>query len=159
MSGEERETAGARTCEVCGAALERSPRGGRAALRCAACRGRVARFYGRLYARARARGTARMPEILAWLRAEAVRLAREEAARAPAARAKAARRCAYCGRPARGAYCARCEKEGLDDLHRETGRTSGWDAPAKAARAPAAGGWRGRPVAGGAPDRAAFYRF
>lgn len=156
MSGE--KTAGARTCEVCGAKLERSPRGGRAATRCAACRPRVERFYGRLYAKARALGTARMPEVRAGLRAEAVRLAREEAARAPAARKKEARRCAYCGLPSRGAYCARCEKAGLDDLHRETGRTSGWDAPAKASRAPAAGGWRGRPVAGGAAGWGAFYR-
>lgn len=39
--------------------------------------------------------------------------------------------CLYCGRPAYGAehYCAKCVKEGLDNLHRVTGRTNGWDKP------------------------------
>ena len=68
-------------------------------------------------------------------------------------RAKANRpRCFYCGNVYlvdSSGYCATCRRTGLDGLHKETGRTNGWDKPETPPRAPIAGGWRGRPVAGG----------
>ena len=44
-------------------------------------------------------------------------------------------------------YCLTCRNEGLDSVHKETGRTNGWDSPATV-KVKAVGGWRGRPVAG-----------
>ena len=44
-------------------------------------------------------------------------------------------------------YCLTCRSKGLDNIHKETGRTNGWDMPAKV-KVKAVGGWRGRPVAG-----------
>lgn len=44
-------------------------------------------------------------------------------------------------------YCLTCRKNGLDSVHMETGRTNGWDRPAKV-KVKVVGGWRGRPVAG-----------
>lgn len=61
-------------------------------------------------------------------------------------------RCLYCGNVYgvnSSGYCATCRRTGLDGLHKETGRTNGWDKPATPPRAPIAGGWRGRPIAGG----------
>lgn len=45
-------------------------------------------------------------------------------------------------------YCLSCRSNGLDNIHKETGRTNGWDRPAPPPRAHVEGGWRGRPVAG-----------
>ena len=44
-------------------------------------------------------------------------------------------------------YCLSCRRNGLDSVHKETGRTNGWDRPATV-KVKAVGGWRGRPVAG-----------
>ena len=64
-------------------------------------------------------------------------------------------RCLYCGNVYgvnSSGYCVVCRRTGLDGLHKETGRTNGWDRPATAkAKAKVEGGWRGRPVAGGGP--------
>lgn len=66
-------------------------------------------------------------------------------------RAKANRpRCFYCGNVYlvdSSGYCLSCRKNGLDSVHKETGRTNGWDRPATA-KVKVVGGWRGRPVAG-----------
>ncbi len=65
-------------------------------------------------------------------------------------------RCRFCGNVysvnASG-YCKPCRLAGFGDLHRETGRTNGWDRPAKPPRVAVEGGWRGRPVAGPGSDR------
>ena len=44
-------------------------------------------------------------------------------------------------------YCLSCRSNGLDSVHKATGRTNGWDKPKKV-KVKAIGGWRGRPVAG-----------
>lgn len=59
-------------------------------------------------------------------------------------------RCLYCGNVYgvnSSGYCATCRSTGLDGLHKETGRTNGWDRPTKG-KVEVVGGWRGRPVAG-----------
>lgn len=59
-------------------------------------------------------------------------------------------RCFYCGNVYgvnSSGYCATCRNAGLDFLHKETGRTNGWDRPKKG-KVDVVGGWRGRPVAG-----------
>ena len=59
-------------------------------------------------------------------------------------------RCLYCGNVYgvnSSGYCATCRNAGLDCLHKETGRTNGWDRPPKG-KVEVVGGWRGRPVAG-----------
>lgn len=60
-------------------------------------------------------------------------------------------RCLYCGNVYgvnSSGYCVMCRRTGLDGLHKETGRTNGWDRPTKG-KVEVVGGWRGRPVAGG----------
>lgn len=37
--------------------------------------------------------------------------------------------CPYCGVKTTGEYCPRCVREGLDNVHRVTGRSNGWDRP------------------------------
>lgn len=67
-------------------------------------------------------------------------------------------RCLYCGHVYgvnSSGYCVVCLRTGLDGLHKETGRTNGWDRPATAkVKVEVEGGWRGRPVAGGGPVEA-----
>lgn len=56
-------------------------------------------------------------------------------------------RCRFCGNVhgVNGSgYCKPCRLAGLDDLHKATGRTNGWDRPAKPPRVAVEGGWRGR---------------
>lgn len=58
--------------------------------------------------------------------------------------------CPYCGNISSldmSGYCLTCRNTGLDSLHKETGRTNGWDKP-KNDKVKVVGGWRGRPVAG-----------
>lgn len=44
-------------------------------------------------------------------------------------------------------YCLSCRRNGLDSVHKETGRTNGWDRPATG-KVKVVDGWRGRRVAG-----------
>ena len=61
----------------------------------------------------------------------AMTIVRSRPASAPAS-GSASRPCPYCGRPVFGIeeYCRKCVSEGLDNLHRVTGRSNGWDRPA-----------------------------
>lgn len=78
--------------------------------------------------------------------AEAMRAAVEERRREVKSQ-----RCRFCGSSSRvnaSGYCVYCRLAGLDELHKATGRTNGWDRPAKPPRVPVRSEWRGRPVAG-----------
>ncbi len=149
-----------RRCEVCGRALAGQRRAGRPRRMCADCAAVFAKFRASVYSHnVRTRGLEATPERRAEWSREAARRAREMVA---AARKAAPRThpCPYCGKPARGAYCPACVREGFDLLHMEKGRTNGWDRPAKPPRAPVEGGWRGRPCAGGAlPPRSGLPAF
>ena len=131
-------------CDFCGAPFEARRKN---AKHCEACRAAIRRAEGHAHYRVRAGKLAR-EDYRAAVEAE-VRADVEERRR----RAKANRpRCFYCGNVYlvdSSGYCATCRRTGLDGLHKETGRTNGWDKPATPPRAPIAGGWRGRPVAGG----------
>lgn len=115
----------------------------RAAKACPWCRDELNRVTRRLYWHVRGGKLAK----------EGWRAAVAEAMRAAVAerRRKAeSRRCLYCGRAYNvdaSGYCINCRLAGLDSLHKATGRTNGWDLPARA-KAAVEGGWRGRPVAG-----------
>lgn len=115
----------------------------RAAKTCPRCRDELNRVTRRLYWHVRGGKLAK----------EGWRAAVAEAMRAAVAerRRKAeSRRCLYCGRAYNvdaSGYCIDCRRAGLDSLHKATGRTNGWDLPARA-KAAVEGGWRGRPVAG-----------
>lgn len=130
------------TCRICGddfAALKRNAR------HCEACRAALKRADSHAQYRLKA-GTLAREDYRAAVEAEA-RAAAEERRR----RAKANRpRCLYCGNVwgvDSSGYCATCRHTGLDGLHKETGRTNGWDRPAHK-RVAVVGGWRGRPCAG-----------
>lgn len=76
--------------------------------------------------------------------------ARKAAKARKSGEAKNRPRCFYCGNVYlvdSSGYCLTCRKNGLDSVHKETGRTNGWDRPATV-KVKAVGGWRGRPVAG-----------
>ena len=129
-------------CRVCGDYFEALKRN---AKHCAACNAAIRRAEGHAQYRVRAGKLAR-EDYRAAVEAE-VRADVEERRR----RAKANRpRCFYCGNVYlidSSGYCATCRSTGLDGLHKETGRTNGWDRPATV-KVKAVGGWRGRPVAG-----------
>ena len=133
----------ARNCRWCGAALERS-KNGRMPLDCPAC----AKVRKTVYHRLRFKyGRCVTPAMLAAEMKDELAADRTERSFRPSARVA---RCLFCGKAravnARG-YCRECVRERLDAVHEATGRTNGWDRPPRGA-AVAAGGWRGRPVAG-----------
>ena len=131
-------------CDFCGAPFEARRKN---AKHCAACNAAIRRAEGHAQYRVRAGKLAR-EDYRAAVEAE-VRADVEERRR----RAKANRpRCLRCGSRYlvdSSGYCFTCRNKGLDCFHKETGRTNGWDKPATPPRAPIAGGWRGRPIAGG----------
>lgn len=42
-------------------------------------------------------------------------------------------KCPYCGKPAHAdkGFCSRCLKHGFDGVYEVTGKSNGWDAPAR----------------------------
>ena len=125
-------------CDICGETFEACAR----ARRCARCRKLVAKFYNRQTVRlAHAQSTHGMENALEY----AVRMAREEVGGETASvQQQEGPRCLYCGNPltrngrvrksggpggwdAKGGYCGACRFYGLDNVHRVTGSTNGWD--------------------------------
>lgn len=131
-------------CDFCGAPFEARRKN---AKHCAACNAAIRRAEGHAQYRVRAGKLARegyRAAVEAEVRADVEERRRRAAANRP--------RCLYCGNVYgvnSSGYCVMCRRTGLDSLHKETGRTNGWDKPATPPRAPIAGGWRGRPITGG----------
>ena len=129
-------------CSICGDYFEALKR---SAKHCAACRHAI--MLAERHAQYRIKtGKLAREDYRAAVEAE-VRADVEERRR----RAKANRpRCFYCGNVYlvdSSGYCLSCRSTGLDGLHKATGRTNGWDRPAKV-KVKVVGGWRGRRVAG-----------
>ena len=129
-------------CRVCGDyfdALKRS------AKHCEACRHAI--MLAERHAQYRIKnGKLAREDYRAYIDAEA----REAANARKSCEAKNRPRCLRCGSRYSvdsSGYCLSCRSNGLDSVHKETGRTNGWDRPAKV-KVKAVGGWRGRPVAG-----------
>ena len=129
-------------CHICGAQFEARRKN---AKHCEACREAIRRAERNAHYRVRAGKLAR-EDYRAAVEAD-VRADVDERRR----RAKANRpRCLRCGSRYivdSSGYCLSCRSNGLDSVHMETGRTNGWDRPAKV-KVKVVGGWRGRPVAG-----------
>ena len=129
-------------CRICGAPFEALKR---FAKHCEACREAIKIADRHAQYRIK-KGKLAREDYRAAIEAE-VRADVEERRR----RAKANRqRCFYCGNVYlvdSSGYCLSCRRNGLDSVHKETGRTNGWDRPAKV-KVKVVGGWRGRPVAG-----------
>lgn len=131
------------TCRWCGKPFAtRSHR----AKDCPECRDDYKRALARVQYRQKcgllAEGTGYRAAVEAEVRADVEERRRRAAANRP--------RCLYCGNVYgvnSSGYCAACRSTGLDGLHKETGRTNGWDKPATV-NVKVVGGWRGRPVAG-----------
>ena len=129
-------------CDFCGAPFEARRKN---AKHCAACNAAIRRAEGHAQYRVRAGKLARedyRAAVEAEVRADVEDRRRRAAAPRP--------RCLYCGNVYgvnSSGYCATCRSTGLDGLHKETGRTNGWDRPPKV-KVEVVGGWRGRPVAG-----------
>lgn len=131
-------------CHICGDYFEALKR---CAKHCEACRAAIRRADSHAQYRIKT-GKISREDYRAYVEAEA----RKEAGARKRCEAENRPRCLRCGSRYRvdsSGYCATCRSTGLDGLHKETGRTNGWDKPATPPRAPIAGGWRGRPVAGG----------
>lgn len=131
-------------CSICGDYFEAMKR---CAKHCEACREAIKLADRHAQYRIK-KGKLAREDYRAYVEAEARADVEERRRRAKANRP----RCFYCGNVYlvdSSGYCATCRRTGLDGLHKETGRTNGWDKPETPPRAPIAGGWRGRPVAGG----------
>lgn len=129
-------------CDFCGAPFEARRKN---AKHCEACRAAIWRADSHAQYRLKTGKLAR-EDYRAAVEAE-VRADVEERRRAAANRP----RCLYCGNVYgvnSSGYCSTCRSTGLDGLHKETGRTNGWDRPPKG-KVEVVGGWRGRPIAGG----------
>ena len=130
-------------CHICGAPFEALKR---SAKHCEACRHAI--MLADRHAQYRIKtGKLAREEYRAYVEAEA----REAAEARKRCEAENRPRCLRCGSRYSvdsSGYCATCRSTGLDSVHKETGRTNGWDKPETPPRAPIAGGWRGRPVAG-----------
>ena len=131
-------------CRICGDYFEALKR---CAKHCEACREAIRRAERHAYYRKKTGKIAR-EDYRAAVEAE-VRADVQERRRLAAENRQ---HCHYCGTVYgldESGYCAACRRTGLDLLHAETGRTNGWDKPAKVkVSKKAVGGWRGRPVAG-----------
>ena len=129
-------------CRVCGDYFEALKR---CAKHCEACRHAI--MLAERHAQYRIKtGKLAREDYRAYIEAEA----REAAEKRKRCEAENRPRCFRCGNRYlvdSSGYCLTCRKNGLDSLHKETGRTNGWDKPAKV-KVKAVGGWRGRPVAG-----------
>ena len=129
-------------CSICGDYFEALKR---SAKHCEACREAIKIADRHAQYRIK-KGKLAREDYRAYVEAEARKAAKArksgEAANRP--------RCLRCGSRYSvdsSGYCATCRSNGLDSVHKETGRTNGWDRPAKV-KVKAVGGWRGRPVAG-----------
>ena len=115
------------TCDFCGAAFTALKRNAR---HCEACRADIRRADGHAQYRIRTGKLARedyRAAVEAEVRAAVAERKRREAANRP--------RCPYCGNVHgvdESGYCAACRRVGFDGLHMATGRTDGWDLPARA---------------------------
>ena len=129
-------------CSICGDYFEALKR---CAKHCEACRHAI--MLAERHAQYRIKkGKLAREDYRAYVEAEA----REAAEARKSGEAKKRKRCLYCGHVYLGdsaGYCLSCRRNGLDSVHKETGRTNGWDRPATA-KVKVVGGWRGRPVAG-----------
>ena len=129
-------------CRVCGDYFEALKR---SAKHCEACRHAI--MLAERHAQYRIKnGKLAREDYRAYIEAEAREAAEERRRRAKANRP----RCFYCGNVYlvdSSGYCLTCRKKGLDSVHKETGRTNGWDRPATV-KVEVVGGWRGRRVAG-----------
>lgn len=138
-------------CRICGAPFEALKRN---VWHCEACRAAIRRAKGHAQYRLKTGKLARedyRAAVEAEVRADVEERRRRAAANRP--------RCLYCGNVYlvnSSGYCVVCRRTGLDGLHKETGRTNGWDRPATA-KVKVEGGWRGRPVAGGGPNEAQYH--
>lgn len=129
-------------CDFCGAPLESKQKN---AKHCAACNAALRRANGHAQYRVRI-GMLSKDGYRAAVEAEVRKAVEARKGREAAIRP----RCLYCGNVYgvnSSGYCATCRNAGLDCLHKETGRTNGWDRPPKV-KVDVVGGWRGRPVAG-----------
>lgn len=124
------------TCEICGETFEAAAQ----AKQCARCKRLVRKYYVRQQMALRRNDVPGMESA----RDYAVRMARAEARgkaepETAGVQEQEIARCKYCGRPikadprsgyhhfrAKGGYCGACRWQGLDNVHRVTGRTS-WD--------------------------------
>ena len=130
------------TCHICGAPFEALKR---CAKHCEACREAIKLADRHAQYRIKTGKLAR-EEYRAYVEAEA----REAAKARKSGEAENRPRCLRCGNVYlvdSSGYCLTCRRNGLDSVHKETGRTNGWDKPKKA-KVKVVGGWRGRPIAG-----------
>ena len=129
-------------CSICGDYFEALKR---CAKHCEACRHAI--MLAERHAQYRIKtGKLAREEYRAYIEEEA----REAAEARKRCEAENRPRCLRCGSRYRvdsSGYCLTCRSNGLDSVHMETGRTNGWDRPAKV-KVKVVGGWRGRPVAG-----------
>ena len=129
-------------CSICGDYFEALKR---CAKHCEACREAIKLADRHAQYRIK-KGKLAREDYRAYVEAEA----REAAEARKSGEAKNRPRCLRCGSRYSvdsSGYCATCRSTGLASVHKETGRTNGWDRPATA-KVKAVGGWRGRPVAG-----------
>lgn len=129
-------------CSICGAPFEARRRN---ALHCEACRYAIKLADRHAQYRIK-KGKLAREDYRAYVEAEA----RKESEARKRCEADNRPRCLYCGNVYgvnSSGYCATCRNAGLDFLHMETGRTNGWDRPAKV-KVKVVGGWRGRRVTG-----------
>lgn len=129
-------------CRICGDYFEAMKR---SAKHCEACRHAI--MLADRHAQYRIKkGKLAREDYRAYVEAEAHKAANAR----KSGEAKNRPRCLRCGSRYSvdsSGYCATCRSKGLDSVHKETGRTNGWDRPATA-KVKVEGGWRGRPVAG-----------
>lgn len=129
-------------CRICGDWFEALKRN---VLHCEACRAAIRRAESHAQYRVKTGKIARedyRAAVEAEVRADVEERRRRENENRP--------RCLFCGRVYgvdSSGYCTTCRSNGLDSIHKETGRTNGWDMPATV-KMKAVGEWRGRPVAG-----------
>lgn len=129
-------------CSICGDWFEAL---NRCAKHCEACRAAIRRADRHAQYRIK-KGKLARDDYRAYVEAEAHKAAKAR----KSGEAKNRKRCFYCGNVYlvdSSGYCLTCRNKGLDSVHKETGRTNGWDRPAKV-KVKVVGGWRGRPIAG-----------
>ena len=129
-------------CHICGAPFEALKR---CAKHCEACREAIKLADRHAQYRIKTGKLAR-EDYRAYVEAEA----RKAAKARKSGETENRPRCLRCGSRYSvdsSGYCLTCRSNGLDSVHKETGRTNGWDRPAPV-KVKAVGGWRGRPVAG-----------
>ena len=130
------------TCHICGAQFEALKR---SAKHCEACREAIKLADRHAQYRIK-KGKLAREDYRAYVEAEA----REAAEARKRCETENRPRCLRCGSRYSvdsSGYCLSCRSTGLDRVHKETGRTNGWDRPATV-KVKVVGGWRGRPVAG-----------